>query len=298
MKISFVIPTYNYGNFLERCLASVFQQDYGDYEVIVVDDGSTDNTIDVISRIQQQYPEKKIDYIFQKNAGPSVARNNGVAKAAGEYVWCLDADDQLIDGAVRKMVRAAEINPQAWLLFSGFQAINEKGKIVKRPPSPLGNDRTENFRRYILKKVKGLCMGTALVRREAFDLIRFPSEVAVNEDVVFYSKVLVRYQAVSVSGFVLTVNRHKGSQRYNIAKMQEAGLNTVDNIFNKNLLTAEQMGYRSLYLTRWYLTLFRAHFRNRRFKEARGYYKQAVKERPIIVFRLSYLRKYLRSFRK
>ncbi|MFO7817179.1 MAG: glycosyltransferase family 2 protein [Desulfovibrionales bacterium] len=298
MKISFVIPTYNYKEFLRNCLISVFKQDYNDYEVIVVDDGSTDGTSELMSRIQAEYPTKAIKYLYQENTGPSAARNNGVAYAKGEYVWCLDADDTLNDGAVDKMVRAAEEYPEAWLLFSGYQSIDEKGKKVMREPSRMNKDQTKNFRRYILKKISGLCVGTAIVKRQVFNSISFPVDIAINEDIVFYSKVLAHYQAASVPGIVLTVNRHKGSQRSNVAKMCEAGLKPVENIFDKDLLTAKQLNYRKLYLARWYLTLFRAHYRRKEFEKARWYYKKAISERPAAVFSMAYLSKYLRSYVK
>jgi pentatricopeptide repeat protein len=298
MKVSFVIPTYNYANFLERCLLSVLQQDYHNYEVIIVDDGSTDGTSDVVSRIQWKYHSKAISYLYQDNAGPSVARNNGAAKAKGKYIWCLDADDTLIDGAIGRMVKATETHPKAWLLFSGYRSVNEDGKQANHEPTPLGEDQTENFRRYILKKIKGLTPGSALVREKAFETIGFPAGVHNNEDVVFYSHLFACYPAVSIPGIVLVTHRHKGSLRYNMLRIEETGLTSVDRLFDKDLLTPKQMSFRKLYLTRRYLSIFRSYYRNGDFEKARRYYKKAIQESPRFILNWSYLRKYLRSIGK
>ena len=120
MKLSFVIPTYNYARFLERCLNSVIQQEADDYEIIIVDDGSTDETADIVSNIRHKNHSREILYLYQQNAGPSVARNKGAAHATAEYLWFLDADDRLVEGSMRRMFSAIDKNPDACLLFSGY----------------------------------------------------------------------------------------------------------------------------------------------------------------------------------
>jgi hypothetical protein len=85
---SVVIPTYNRARLLERTLASVFAQEERDYEVLVVDDGSTDDTLEVLSRLGE-----RVRVLQQVNAGPGVARNRGIEAARGEYVVFLDSDD-------------------------------------------------------------------------------------------------------------------------------------------------------------------------------------------------------------
>lgn len=296
--ISFVIPTYNYSHFLEKCLLSVLEQEFNDYEIIIVDDGSTDKTSAVLSGIRNRYHSRKIYYLYQENSGPSVARNNGAAKATGEYVWCLDADDELIDGAISTMAAAVQSYPEAWFLFSGYRSINDQGKQKDHEPTQLGNDRTENFRRYILKRIKGLATGSVLIRKEAFDKIGFPAGIHNNEDMVFYAQLFARYPAVSIPGIILKTRRHKGSLRSNMLRIEETGLKTVDWLFDKSLLTPEQMDLRKVYLARRYLSIFRSYYRSGNFKKARWYYKRAIQESPRFVFSWSYLRKYIRCVGK
>jgi len=88
--ISVIIPLYNKENYIQRALDSVFSQTFEDYEVIVVDDGSTDAGLDIV----RQYHDPRLRFIEQKNSGPGAARNRGIREARGDYLAFLDADDE------------------------------------------------------------------------------------------------------------------------------------------------------------------------------------------------------------
>ena len=96
--ISVIIPTYNYAHLLPRALASVFVQMADDVELIVVDDGSTDATPEVLASHAARYPQLQI--LAQLNAGAAAARNHGIRAARGRYALLLDADDELLPGAL------------------------------------------------------------------------------------------------------------------------------------------------------------------------------------------------------
>ena len=90
-KISIVIPTYNRVDFLPKAIQSVLNQTYRNWEMIIVDDGSTDNTEEIV----KGYKESRIQYIVHKyNLGLSAARNTGIKKSRGEYIAFLDSDDE------------------------------------------------------------------------------------------------------------------------------------------------------------------------------------------------------------
>jgi glycosyltransferase involved in cell wall biosynthesis len=99
MKISVVIPTYNHAQWLPECIESVLNQSLKPHEIIVVDDGSKDNTREVVSR----YPVK---YVYQENAGISAARNRGIGESTGDWIALLDADDYWLPGKLEKQVAA------------------------------------------------------------------------------------------------------------------------------------------------------------------------------------------------
>src|SRR4030042_4827818 len=87
-KVSVIIPTYNRGNLVLESIQSVFAQTFSDYEIIVIDDGSTDNTREVLHPYLS-----KLTYIYEKNSGQSFARNIGILASKGEYIAFLDSDD-------------------------------------------------------------------------------------------------------------------------------------------------------------------------------------------------------------
>ena len=107
--VSVIIPCYNYGHFLAEAVESVLSQSYQNFEIIIVNDGSTDNSLEVAEEIISTYPEARIDLINQPNSGqPAISRNNGILRAEGEYLLPLDADDRLAPDALEAYVRAAQ----------------------------------------------------------------------------------------------------------------------------------------------------------------------------------------------
>jgi glycosyltransferase involved in cell wall biosynthesis len=99
MKVSAIIPTYNRAAFIERAISSIFNQTYKDIEIIVVDDGSTDNTIEILNKYRD-----RIKIIRQKNMGTSEAKNTGINNATGEIVMFLDSDDEWLPTKAEKQV--------------------------------------------------------------------------------------------------------------------------------------------------------------------------------------------------
>ena len=108
VKFSIIIPVYNAELYIKKCLESIFKQKYDDVEIIVIDDGSTDNSINII----KEY-EKKVKIISQKNMGVSSARNAGIYGATGEWIIFLDADDELLFNSLKclnEIIRTNEVD--------------------------------------------------------------------------------------------------------------------------------------------------------------------------------------------
>lgn len=111
--VSVIIPCYNYGHYLTECVESVVNQTYPIKEIIIVDDGSTDNSLDTAYELvlaysiasQLERPSPKIVVVEKENGGLSSARNAGIKIATGEYIMCLDADDKLVPGAIAEHIR-------------------------------------------------------------------------------------------------------------------------------------------------------------------------------------------------
>ena len=150
MKVSIIVPTYNVENYIEDCLDSLVNQTLQDIEIIVINDGSTDNTLENILKYSTK--DKRIKVLYQKNAGPSAARNKGLEAATGEYVAFVDADDWIspnymenlyreitqnnCDIAVSSVIRKGKHKNKTKLNYKNVQVIQtleEKVKICNLP---------------------------------------------------------------------------------------------------------------------------------------------------------------------
>ncbi|WFD11396.1 glycosyltransferase [Tepidibacter hydrothermalis] len=133
-KVSVIIPTYNYGKFISDAIDSILVQTFKDYEIIVVDDGSTDNTKDIIKKYND-----KISYYYKTNNGPSSARNLGINNANGDYVCFLDADDIFDPSKLAHQVKLLDEhkNKNVSLIYSDYYIMdNNLNSIIKYGKSP------------------------------------------------------------------------------------------------------------------------------------------------------------------
>lgn len=124
--LTVIIPTYNCARYLPLALQSLFEQDLTAYEVIVVDDGSTDDTIRALAPFMG-----RIRVVFQQNAGSAAARNRGLALAQGDFVLFLDADDVLLPDKLGRQVACLQKRPSLGYLHSGWQQIDEAGRVIQ-----------------------------------------------------------------------------------------------------------------------------------------------------------------------
>lgn len=127
-KLSIIIPVYNSEKYLRRCIDSVTKQDPADCQVILIDDGSTDDSFEIMKEEAEKY--NYIDIIHQKNQGVSMARNAGLKKATGEWIYFLDSDDELVSGAVKRILDFTAEKCE-WLIFNYYKQIEGTEKRFK-----------------------------------------------------------------------------------------------------------------------------------------------------------------------
>ncbi len=120
MEVSVIIPTFNRLEKLKRSVSSVLNQTYQDFELIVVDDGSTDNTKEWLEQqmIKNNNKNKKIKAIYQKNSGVSSARNTGILTSEGEWIAFLDSDDEWLEKKLQKQIDYIKENPHIKIVHS------------------------------------------------------------------------------------------------------------------------------------------------------------------------------------
>ncbi|MEM8831699.1 MAG: glycosyltransferase family A protein [Cyanobacteria bacterium P01_G01_bin.19] len=124
VKVSVIIPAYNGDRYIEDAIAGILAQTYTNYEIIVVDDGSTDNTYEVIKKYGD-----RIRYFSQSNQGVAASRNLGLAKSQGEYIAFLDQDDIFLPHKLASQVALLERDSNLGIVNSGWQIVDRRGKI-------------------------------------------------------------------------------------------------------------------------------------------------------------------------
>lgn len=179
--ISVIIPTFNRASFLKKAIESVIAQTYRDFELVVVDDGSQDNTRDVVSRFGE-----RITYIRQKNRGPGAARNLGIKKSRGDFIAFLDSDDWW--DKEKLFVQMREMLNAPMYLVSHTQEVWYRNRVVLNQKK-----KHRKFHGYIFDKCLPLCvvsMSTVMARRELFSKVGlFDEDLPCCEDYDFWLRV-------------------------------------------------------------------------------------------------------------
>lgn len=152
---SVVIPLYNQEKLITRTIGSVFEQKIDNLELIIIDDGSTDNSVNVV----KQYKDERIKLITQPNSGAPTARNRGIAESRGEYIALLDADDYFLEG---HLIRAKSIIEKEGLDGSYSKIIVDRGDDISFLKPPRGIGENENMSEYLLAN-RGFIQTSVLV---------------------------------------------------------------------------------------------------------------------------------------
>lgn len=182
--VSVVIPCYNQGHFLGEAIDSVLRQTYSHFEVLVVDDGSCDDTARVASRAGMRL-------VRQHNQGLSAARNAGIRHSRGECVVFLDADDRLLPAALQTGVEALTAHPDCAFVYGRCQWISADGRVLVVPPQPHVT-RSHYSRLLEFNCIYG-CM-TVMFRRAVFDQVSaFDTRLRSCEDYDLYLRVTRRF---------------------------------------------------------------------------------------------------------
>lgn len=185
-KISVIIPMYNCEKYINETIDSVLKQKYDNLEIILVDDGSADNTRNVVEKYLKN---EKVKLICQKNSGAPSARNNGILNSNGEYVLFLDADDVLCDNAFEGLNNFFEKNID--LIIGNFNKIDEKGKFLCSCLITTNNNKVDkkDIMNYCMLDPKPGCkiynLNTIKKNKLLFD------DVKIGQDLNFFLKYLL-----------------------------------------------------------------------------------------------------------
>ena len=144
--VSIVVPCYNYGKYLAECLRSIHAQTFKDYEIIIVDDGSTDDSEQVAAAHKSLFGKDRFRYIYQDNAGVSAARNAGIQAAQSEFITFIDADDVWLPTYLEKQVEIIKSSTRISLCYTWRALYDNKSRDrsgkSNEPKNPVGQSLT------------------------------------------------------------------------------------------------------------------------------------------------------------
>ncbi|MEZ2745196.1 glycosyltransferase family 2 protein [Halopseudomonas bauzanensis] len=290
--ISVVVPSYNYADRLPRALHSVLEQREPGVEVIVVDDGSTDHTGNVLDDLHRTWPELIV--IRQPNAGAAAARNHGVRRSSGRYLLMLDADDELIPGSLALLKSTVGHHPEAGLILGGHISVDERGHERERSASVVGDgSASELIDRYLLKKRIAISHGCSLFRRDVIEGCPYPEYLRSGEDIAVFAYALIAAPVVRLPQAIARIHKHADSLRHQ--RNNENPLVIVESVFARLPESFEKL--KVPYHAQRLLSLFRAALLAGDTTQARAFYLQALRASPRQALRLTYLRKALRLLR-
>ena len=289
LLFSVIIPVYNYGKTLGRAIDSVIEQEGNDYEVVIIDDGSTDDTSLVCKSYCDRFP-KKITYYLQENQGPAAARNKGARVSRGEYLFFLDADDELARGILKILRDRIIVYGRVDLLVGDHLSVDSSGRTVYSATNTLPKTREECFSAYLNKKLN-LSHCAKLLHRSVFERVIYPVELRSSEDIPFVAQVLALYDCELISEPMAIVHKHDDSLRHNVAYAKQAGEKVVDYVFAYNLLPDWARKYEKSYRSRRCLSVFRTLYLSGNKQESLVYYKKAFWLSPFLALRLGYVKK-------
>ncbi len=235
--ISVVIPTYNSAKTILDTIASVQAQTVQEIEILVINDGSTDNLLDLLVPV---LVDDRIKVHSYPNGGLSMARNRGIDRAIGEYIAFIDADDLWTTDKLAAQLQALKMNPRAGLAYSLTYFMEEDGQRYHHG-DPIG------FQGNVLKDLlqwNFLCHGSnPLIRRSVIDRVgTFDPTVSPAEDWDYWLRIAQHYEFALVPQPQIYYRQSVGSMSSKVAVMEAAQLEVIDRAFK--LAPSELQGYR------------------------------------------------------
>jgi len=269
--VSVIIPTYNRAHLVGRAIQSVLDQTYKDFEIIVVDDGSTDNTEEIVNG----FGDHRIRYIRHKeNRGAAAARNTGIKAARGEYIAFQDSDDEWLPEKLEKQIRVFETAPpEVGVVYTDMLRISENGKTEYwHSPSitngGLINPKTSDY------QVMGLGIQSTLIRKDCFDKVGlFDEKFTRFIDLELFIRLSKHYRFEHIKEPLVKYHATQG-----ISSNVNSLLTAQKLLFEKY---SEEAKKNRKFLAKQYFGMGIALCSNGRFNRGRSYLIKAIKAYPL-----------------
>ncbi|MBD2778480.1 glycosyltransferase family 2 protein [Iningainema tapete] len=222
--VSVVIPAYNAMNYLPKTLESVLRQTFTDFEVLIIDDGSSDHIVEWAGELAP-----RVKLLTQANQGVSVARNTGIAHAQGKYIAFLDADDLWESTKLEKQVRCLEDKPTVGLVYTWTAFINQLDQ-------PIGTIIVSHAEGNVWKQIVVRDMistgSSPMIRRECFDTVGvFDPQLSIGEDREMWSRIAAHYPFAVVKEPLTLYRRHPYNTTKNTKKIAQELRRVIEKTF-------------------------------------------------------------------
>lgn len=251
MLLSIVIPMYNVQDYIENCLKSILRQTYKNYEIIIVDDGSTDQSYDKAFEILSTSNFKKWKIIEQNNQGVSIARNIGLSNATGDFIYFLDSDDFISKDLVEQITKKLNEDGLTDILVFNYSKYNNRNNVTK----PINREfieknvvTGEEFSLLIFKKIYNISMSNVIFRLKNIknNNIKFYENCINGEDREFIFKNLFHSSRVYVLNATLFYYNYRGDSISNTFKIRkfdsvEAYIRILNYYISLNLKSDEEI---------------------------------------------------------
>lgn len=226
-EVSIIIPVFNQCDFLKDTLKSVKEQSFKNYECIIIDDGSTDNT----AQVAKEYCDgNRIKYFYQENKGLAGARNTGIKLARGKYINFIDADDLMYEDFLKNMVNKLENEIDVDVLSCAWDVIDENGKKIIPRVGPVKSNNY--FRDLVLKNL--FPVHAVILKRNIFNKIGvFNEGLAALEDWDMWLRIAIKgYKFGTIDNIGVSYRRHKKCMTLDLKRMTENLKLFLDIFFN------------------------------------------------------------------
>lgn len=230
--ISVVIPVYNGEKTIRETIESVLNQTLADFELLIIDDGSQDSTLEVVASIK----DPRIKVFSYPNANQAVSRNRGLSHAVGEYISFIDADDLWTPDKLEAQLTALQKDPQAALAYSWTDSIDEAGQFFR-----VGGHRSESGNVFILLALNDFIESGSnpLIRKQALiEAGGFDAALTPAEDWDMWLRLASRYHFVVVPLVQILYRVRANSSSTNVAKMEASSLRVIERTY---MLAPESM---------------------------------------------------------
>lgn len=285
--VSVIIPTYNRGGYLKEAIESVLNQTIHDLEIIVIDDGSTDNTREIVG-----FYGNKVKYFYQENKERGAARNNGIVRAKGEYIALLDSDDVWLANHLELCLKVLNNNVDAGVAYSRSYLINKDGKIVSRLKLGYFNglileDIVSNF-------TSGGCNASScLIKKYVFDEAGYFNEdrelASSGEDWETFVRMAACTKFVSTGKYTVKVRIHNDFSLRNSHKIAESMTRALNIVYNNPVILPKISMLRDKAYSSLYTIIAINYYASGDMLTARRYLKKAIIKHPRSIFTNKYL---------